>query len=155
MLFVKDKGDFCSSLFWMAVGALIVYEGCSLGWGALRNPGPGFIFILAGVLIIGFALVVIVQDVLRKSSAEKRTSVWSDINWKRIISVLISLIVFGYCFEYLGFIICTAILLLFLFKYVGSMGWLAAVAGAAGSAVAAYVIFYVLLMCQLPAGLLG
>jgi putative tricarboxylic transport membrane protein len=155
MRLVKNKGDFYSSLFWMLIGAGVSYGGYSLGMGAMRNPGPGFIFFWCGLIIIGFSLIIIAQDAFGKPSPEEMTPVWSDIRWKMILYTLISVLVFAYCFEFLGFLLSVMFLLLFLFKVVGSMTWVGSVTGAVASAILGYVVFSVWLGCQFPLGIFG
>jgi putative tricarboxylic transport membrane protein len=144
--------DTYSALFWLAIGAGVFYEGYDLGKGNLYNPGPGFIFFWVGLIMIGLSLIILVQDMLRKPSPEEMTSVWSGIRWKKILCVLISLILYAYFFTFLGFLLSTTILLIFLFKAVGSQRWSVAIIGAISSALVAYLVFYVWLGSQLPKG---
>ena len=146
--------DTYSSLFWIAIGAGSFYEGYRLGVGDLHNPGPGFIFFWMGLIMIGLSLSILVRDALRKFPAGEMTSVWSGIHWKKVISVLISLLLYSYFFTTLGFLLSATILLVFLFKAVEPQRWRVAILGAVSSALIAYLVFYVWLGSQLPKGFL-
>jgi len=146
--------DIYSSLFWIAIGAGVFYEGYDLGKGDLHNPGPGFIFFWVGLVMIGLSLFI-VQDVLRNPPPEEKTSVWLGIRWKTILCTLISLMLYASFFVFLGFLLSTTILLVFLFKIAGPQRWSVAIIGAISSALVAYLVFYVCLGSQLPKGFLG
>jgi len=107
-----------------------------------------------GLIMIGLSLSILVRDALRKFPAGEMTSVWSGIHWKKVISVLISLLLYSYFFTTLGFLLSATILLVFLFKAVEPQRWRVAILGAVSSALVAYLVFYVWLGSQLPKGFL-
>jgi hypothetical protein len=64
-----------------------------------------------------------------------------------------ALLVYNFIFVYLGFILSTILLLLFLFKAIEPQKWSVAVAGALIASLAAYVLFARWLDVQLPVGI--
>ncbi len=147
--------DIISSLFWMAMGIGVCYGGYDLELGTLHDPGGGFIFFWAGILMIGLSLGVLIQAMRRKAEAGEMGAIWAGIPWRKIVSVLAALFVYAYAFTPLGFILTTVLLLIFLFKAVEPLRWSWAVFGAVVSTLAVYGVFRLLLKCQLPQGLLG
>lgn len=147
--------DAASSLFWMLVGFGISYGGYSIGLGSLKEPGSGFIFFWLGIIVVGLASLVFVKTALGKMARVDVTAGWLGLRWKKVLWVLVALIFYASSFQFLGFILATVILLLFLFKVVEPQKWLESVAWAVGATVASYFLFQVWLGAQLPKGLLG
>jgi putative tricarboxylic transport membrane protein len=147
--------DIISSLFWMAMGIGVCYGGYDLELGTLHDPGGGFIFFWAGVIMIGLSIGVLIQAMRRKAVEGEMRAIFAGIPWKKIASVVAALFVYAYAFVPLGFILTTVLLLVFLFKAVEPQRWSWAVLGAVVSTLAVYGVFRLLLQCQLPQGLLG
>jgi putative tricarboxylic transport membrane protein len=151
---VKKK-DILSSLFWMAVGFGVCYGGYDLELGTLHDPGSGFMFFWVGVIVIGLSLAVLVKAIRMKADQKEIRPLRGEIRWKKIFSVLAALVLYAYVFTYLGFILSTVLLLLFLFKAVEPQKWSWAVLGAVISTLTAYGVFQLWLGSQLPRGFLG
>ena len=150
---MKSK-DIISSLFWMIVGAGICYGGVDLELGTLHDPGSGFIFFWVGLIMVGLSLSIFIRALKEKGKAGEMRLIWSAVQWKKIVSVLVALFLYGYFFQTLGFILSAALLLVFLFKAVEPQRWSVAILGAVVSSLVAYVVFQVWLGSQLPKGLL-
>jgi putative tricarboxylic transport membrane protein len=147
--------DIISSLFWLAMGIGVCYGGYDLGLGSLHDPGGGFIFFWAGVIMAGLSIGVLVQSLRQKAEKGALRALWAGIPWKKIVPVVAALFVYAYVFTPLGFILATVLLLIFLFKAVEPQRWSWAILGAVISTLAVYGVFRLLLNCQLPEGLLG
>jgi len=150
---VKSK-DIISSLFWMIVGAGICYGGVDLELGTLHDPGSGFMFFWVGIIMMGFSVSIFVRAIRGQAGKGELKTLWSDVHWKKIFSVLIALFLYAYAFNSLGFTLCTVLLLIFLFKAVEPQKWSVAIMGAVLSTLIAYVVFQLWLGSQLPKGLL-
>ncbi len=150
---MKSK-DIISSLFWMIVGAGVSYGGYDLELGTLHDPGSGFIFFWVGLIMVGLSLSIFIRALKEKGKAGEMRLIWSEVQWKKIVSVLVALFLYGYFFQTLGFILSAALLLVFLFKAVEPQRWSVAILGAVVSSLVAYVVFQVWLGSQLPKGLL-
>ena len=150
---MKSK-DIISSLFWMIVGAGVTYGGYDLDLGTLHDPGSGFIFFWVGLIMVGLSLSIFIRALKEKGKAGEMRLIWSEVQWKKIVSVLVALFLYGYFFQTLGFILSAALLLVFLFKAVEPQRWSVAILGAVVSSLVAYVVFQVWLGSQLPKGLL-
>ncbi len=146
--------DIFSSLFWMVIGAGLCYGGYELELGTLHDPGSGFIFFWVGLIMVGLSLSIFIRALKEKGKAGEMRLIWSEVQWKKIVSVLVALFLYGYFFQTLGFILSAALLLVFLFKAVEPQRWSVAILGAVVSSLVAYVVFQVWLGSQLPKGLL-
>lgn len=137
------------------MGIGIAYGGYDLDLGSLNDPGSGFMFFWAGLIMIGLSLIVLVKAVREKATKGELKSLWTDIRWKKVLSVLAALFIYAYLLTSLGFILTTILLLIFLFKAVEPQKWSWAIAGAIVFTLATYGLFRLWLGCQLPQGFLG
>jgi len=139
----------------MAMGIGVCYGGVDLELGTLRDPGSGFMFFWVGMIMIGLSLSILVRAVKKTAVAGELKALWTEIRWKKIVSVLVALFLYAYAFTSLGFILTTILLLIFLFKSIEPQRWSWAILGAIISTLAAYGVFRLWLGSQLPRGLLG
>ena len=110
------RRDLVTGWVWLGIGLLF-------GAGALRYKlmhlgayGPGFYpFITAGSLIVLSAVLILVSYRKRGEAVADATG---QKGIRKIVLALIGLFGFGVLLPYMGFILTTFILLLFLFRYV-------------------------------------
>ncbi len=139
----------------MALGIGITYGGYDLELGTLRDPGSGFMFFWLGIIMMALSASILIRALKMKGDGERVSILGEDIRWKKILAVLAGLFLYAYVFSYLGFILTTGLLLLFLFKAIEPQKWSWAVLGAIVSTLSAYGVFQLWLGSQLPRGLLG
>jgi putative tricarboxylic transport membrane protein len=149
------RADIVSSLFWMAVGLGVSYAGYDLELGRLRDPGSGFLLFWIGVIMVGLSLITFIRALREEAGTHALKPFSLGVRWKKVISVVAALVIYAMVFSWLGFILSTVLLLIFLFKAVEPQRWSVAVAGAVVSALAAYTVFHLWLKSPLPQGLLG
>jgi len=152
---VKSR-DIISSIFWLTIGMGVCYGGYELELGTLNDPGSGFLFFWVGIIMIGLSLSILIRAMKETAvPGELKRVLWTEIRWKKIVSVLVALFLYAYVFTFLGFIVSTFLLLTFLFKVVEPQKWSWAILGAIISTLTAYGIFQLWLGSQLPKGFLG
>ena len=139
----------------MLIGAGVCYGGYDLELGTLRDPGSGFMFFWVGILMMGLSFSILIQAMREKAKAGEMKLIWSEVQWKKILAVIVALFLYAYAFNTLGFIFCTTLILIFLFKAVEPQRWSVAVLGAILSTLSAYLVFQLWLGSQLPKGLLN
>ena len=150
------RRDIISSIFWMALGVGICYGGYNLEVGSLNDPGSGFLFFWVGILMIGLSVGILIRAIKETAvPGELKKVFWTEIRVTKIISVLVALCLYAYVFTFLGFILSTVLLLIFMFKVVEPQTWTKAVLGAVISTLTAYAVFHLWLGSQLPMGLLS
>ncbi len=147
-----DRGDVLSALVWLLIGAGVARAGLDLGLGVLRDPGPGFMLFWVGLVIVALAVAVGGRGL--RAGAPPGTR-WAGVRWTKLAGVTAALAAYGWLLPRLGFLLSTALLLIYLFKAIEPQRWSVAVAGAVASALLAYLVFKVWLGAQLPAGALG
>jgi hypothetical protein len=144
------------NLFWLILGLLICYGSYRLDVGSPASPGPGFIPLLSGILMVGSSLSVLLLSGLggpRGPQAEK-TGPGARL-YREVSLLLVSLIGFMLLMSYLGFALCTLFFMGFLLKVVGSQRWKTVVIGALSTSAGASILFQWVLKCQFPTGIIG
>ena len=139
-------------IFWVAAGMLACYGATRLGLGSVSEPGAGFIFFWSGLILVVLSLVVLVDSM---RSGEDMIGAMGKMNWAKIALILLSLVLYGYFLERLGFVLTTFVLLSFLLGWIGSTNWGRSIAVACASALACYGIFELWLKIRLPKGIFG
>jgi putative tricarboxylic transport membrane protein len=143
--------DIQSGLFWLVLGAGVAYAGYDLELGTATEPGSGFMLFWVGLIMIGLAAIVLVNALKRPSDAPPAPIV-APGRTVPLIGVVVVLVVYAYVLGWLGFIVSTVLLLIFLFKAIEPQRWSIAIGSAVVTAVLAYLLFSVYLGAQLPKG---
>jgi len=145
--------DQISGLFWFLLGGYVTYESRHYGLGTLTSPGPGFLLFYSGLGLMGLSVLVIASEAMR-SSKPGLSSLWSGLQWWRPLFCWLSLLAYAFVVGWLGFLLTTFSLMVYLFSSGRSSRRIIAVPMALATVAIAYLLFQVLLQCQLPAGLL-
>lgn len=150
------KPDQVSSLFWSILGLGVVYLSYRLGLGELTHPGPGFLTFWSGVILCCLSAVVFFQGVRAQRGGTGVTlpQRWAGMAWPKSVYVIIALLAYVLTFTYLGFLLSTIVLLIFLFKGIEPETWRRAFLSAGLSSFISYILFGIWLQVQLPRGLL-
>ncbi|MBI2348619.1 MAG: tripartite tricarboxylate transporter TctB family protein [Deltaproteobacteria bacterium] len=149
---IKTTIDTWSALFWLALGLLVCYGAGRLGLGSVTDPGSGFIFFWSGS-ILGFLSLMLFTGSLRGVSAESQRI--PGTNWTKISLVLVSLVLYGFFLERLGFVLTTFALLSFLLGLSEERKWPRALGVAGAAALAGFALFELWLKIRLPRGIFG
>jgi putative tricarboxylic transport membrane protein len=148
------KRDRYSSLFWAGVGLYIAYEGHQLKLGTLGSPDSGFFIFWTGIVLTGLSLVLFSQTLFSLKEAGGRRVSWGGPRWTKGAKMMAALLLYALLFKWLGFIVSTFLLLLFLFKGLEPQKWRVALILAGATTAVCYFVFGSLLELQFPAGLL-
>jgi putative tricarboxylic transport membrane protein len=150
---VIRNSELWGGLFWLAVGAFVIWAGRDMGLGRLNEPGSGFAFYWIGILMSALALCVIGHALLYGGPSV--ASLWEGTRWRKVLVVVALLLVYGVGFERLGFIPCTLALLLVLMWFVDPVDWRLALVIAFAATFGVWAALTKWLKIQLPAGLLA
>jgi putative tricarboxylic transport membrane protein len=148
----KSIAASASALFWLAVGILVCYGASRLGLGSVTEPGSGFIFFWSGLILVILSLMVLVDSV---RSSEDTVQEMGELNWAKIALVLLSLLLYAFFLERLGFVLTTFVLLSFLLGWIEATNWGRSLAVAGAAALACFAIFELWLKIRLPKGIFG
>jgi putative tricarboxylic transport membrane protein len=150
-----SKSDRYSASFWFLLCVFLAYESYKLGMGSLHEPGPGFVFFWTTVVVGLLSLTVVIRSFVGKTTEEEKgSSPPLKGGTKKVVFVLIALFLYAVLLEWVGFIIVTLLLMIFLMRVVEKKPWwLTLVAGVTITGVA-YLVFETALQSHLPQGVL-
>jgi putative tricarboxylic transport membrane protein len=140
------------ALFWVAVGILACYGATQLGLGSVTEPGSGFIFFWSGLILVLLSLIVLADSI---RSAEDTVQQMGEMNWAKIALVLLSLLLYAFFLERLGFVLTTFVLMSFLLGWIEGTNWARSLSVASAAALASFAIFELWLKIRLPKGIFG
>jgi putative tricarboxylic transport membrane protein len=140
-------------LVWLVFGIFIAFQGHELGLGQTREPGSGFAIFWLGLLTAAFAAAIVFSAI--KNGSEDIASLWRETRWGKVMLIIALLLVFGYLFDTIGFVICSLALLLVLMRFVDPVAWPTALLVSFGATFGIWYVMNKLLLIQLPNGWLS
>jgi hypothetical protein len=146
-----DQG---SSLFWMLFSISVLIESFRIGIGSLQNPGMGFLSFGASGLLGILSLVLFLQASFKQESI-RGGSLFADIQWKRIVFILVMLVIYSKVMPLLGYVISTFLLMTFLFWILERKKMWQVFLLSIVTTILTYFVFSKWLNCQFPDGVLG
>lgn len=149
---MRDK-DLISSVFFLLFSLVITIESIHIGIGTAKNPGIGFFPFCQGFILFLLSVWLLVCVLLRK---RKPTDKIEDLSfhWQNIIMVTISILLYSYLLEYLGYLLATFILMGFLFSSIERKSWRSVLIATVCSSGISFLLFDILLKVELPKGTL-
>jgi putative tricarboxylic transport membrane protein len=128
----------------------------ALQYGDIRKeiPNPGFFPLLGGSILLLLSLTNLIIALLRPGEEKAERFFPYPFSLKRILLLLSSLILFVVVLDYLGTLITSFVLIVFLLRYLEPQKWWVTVLTAGLVTVVFYLLFVVLLNVQLPKGIL-
>lgn len=141
------SGSCWVSLSLSVLGIFVSIKAVSLGIGRSSSPGAGYFPIIGSTLLTIFAVVVLLNDL--RGKRERQFPPLSDM--KLLIKVTCSLVLYVLVFTYLGYILSTFLLFLYLL-YVGHYSYIATFVIALAVVLLSYLIFGFWLQVSFPRG---
>lgn len=147
--------DLISGLFLMILSVGTCFIAHRLGLGHIHNPGPGLIpFGVAAILFL-MSVGLVLRSLFEAIKGPQAKEVFKGIEWGRVVLVLCALLGYGVAFNFLGFRICTFLLMVLFLGVVGRLKWWLTIAISLFTVLCAYLIFVVWLGCPFPQGPFG
>jgi putative tricarboxylic transport membrane protein len=148
-------GNGISALFCLLVALYVMWKGVELGFGGFHEPGAGFFPIFGGLILLVTSTALMIQSFLSKlRTGERETHKGNEVNIALVAYTCVCLIVYSLIFEWLGFIISTFLLGMFLLRVMEHKKWWVHLLTSATVSLATYVIFNSFLKSELPKGIL-
>lgn len=148
--------DRISATFCFFLGLTVLINAIRLNLKVGLEMGPGFFPFLAGGILTLLSFIVLVLSFADKRVSEQREAFW--VNKQGRLLVLLTLFVtvlYILTLNYLGFLLSTFLLLLFLFRIIGRQKWWVVGVGSVTTVVLVYLIFEIWLLSNLPRGILS
>lgn len=148
------KDDRKSTLFFEGLAIAISVESIRLGPGSFSNPGPGLVPLGCG-LILGILCLIVFVLTFKNPSNLKEVVQGERVKWHSVISVLISMLGFGFLIDFLGFPLAAFLWMSFVCRWIGKMGWRGTFFISVVATLSTYLLFGYLLEVRFPRGILG
>jgi hypothetical protein len=143
-----------SLVFWVGLGMFALVHSYSLGLKGITGPGPGLMPFLVGLLLLLVSLYLLVVSLLkRKEERREKKEGEGNVKFGRLSLVVASLIAYAVFVEKLGYLITTTLLLMSLFRGMGSKKWTSVVMVSVLTSLITYFAFAYLRL-RLPMGIL-
>ena len=151
------KADRISGTIWLLFSLAVIEESYRLGLGSLRTPDAGFLPFVAAMTLGILSLLLLLSTVGEK---QRRTGRAGDLSFNRprlpkVFYILASLFVYALLLSTLGFILCTAIFIVFLLVAIERQRWPVVIGTAILVPFISYLIFDIWLKMNLPKGFLS
>lgn len=145
----KDLGP---ALLWIALGLFVSVKSLSLDLGRPETPGPGMFPFLVGITLIFCTLPIFLSAILsaKNKTVQAEESVWREIDFTKIIIVVASMAIYALILEKIGYLLSAFLVLLVLFRSIGSRKWSSSILIALLTTILTYLFFSVLLGVELP-----
>lgn len=134
-------------------GAATVLLSLSMPLGSLRMAGPGMFPLVLGVLLMLLSGMWVARCMLGAKAGAKSLS-WS-LALRNVGPFVVAMCVSVLLLDILGYPLTSLLLLLALFRLMGSRAWAVNLSLALGVACCSYLVFVRWLQVPLPKGLLG
>jgi putative tricarboxylic transport membrane protein len=148
------RSDSVAATFWLVIGLLFSIWSATYPIGDLYHPGPGFVPLILGVLLIGFSLNLL-RTARRSHSPQKVAFSSTPGQWKKVAYTASILILAAFLLETIGCLLTIFLLIALLMRGVEPQSWRATLLTAFFSALSIYLVFGVFLKQPLPQGPLG
>jgi putative tricarboxylic transport membrane protein len=148
----KNAIESGAAVFWLAVGIFVCYGATRLGLGNVTEPGSGFIFFWSGLILAVLSLMVVAEELRRAADPVPEMG---RMNWAKIGLVLLSLVLYAFFLERLGFMLTAFFILSFLLGVIQGTNPARAFGIAGAAALGTFAIFELWLKIRLPKGILG
>jgi putative tricarboxylic transport membrane protein len=137
----------------MVFAGLICLESTKLSFGTPGRPGPAFFPLGLGAALFLLSLIFVLKTALmRKGISDSARALWAGLRWKQVPYTLAALLGYALLLDRLGYLICTWVLMTYLFWGKGAKRKGIAILGAMMVSVMSYMIFRGILKVRLPLG---
>ena len=148
------KADLIATMIWLVLAFGVALRSVKLDLGQLTDPGPGFLPFCASLVLGILAAVLLVSQLGRRRNLEVDPFRVGP-QWRKAAYFMAGSFVYGVVlWDTLGYMIGTAILLVFLLRFVGSQSLRRSLTISLAATLISYVVFQTWLQCMLPKGLL-
>ena len=140
------------SLFFLALSFFICQQSVVIGVGSLGQPGPGLLAFGAGLAMGGMVLYLLIQSFISKEQRQEGLEHRLALKSGKLFMLCISLFVYTFAVNRLGFILSTFLFVIFVLRLVESKKWWRTLLEATLITIGNYLIFVVWLGLSLPVG---
>jgi hypothetical protein len=146
--------DFVSGIFWIAIGILLTLWSTRYEFGSIIQPGPGFLPLTLGILLIFLSIILLGQTIKSSLNGQTITAPSARGAWKKVAYAVLILLLASFMFEKIGYLLTIFLMIILLMCEAALRSWKTILLVAFISAIGVYLVFVLLLKQPLPHGLL-
>ena len=145
--------DLISTILFSILGIYVIVSGFRIGFGDWHEPGPGFIAVLAGSLLLFLSVLWLVMTLLKKWGMEAGKRFFKESgSWKRVLYILFALAGFTLLLNRAGFMIASPLFMVFLLRSVEPQRWRTTLLLSLVVTILSVIVFQICLQVQFPEG---
>ncbi|MGE5654722.1 MAG: tripartite tricarboxylate transporter TctB family protein [Bacillota bacterium] len=145
------RRELISSLLFFVFALIYTVESFSLPRGDIIKPGPGFLPLVLGVFLMALTAIYAWQTYRRSEDGEVKLE---PIISKIAVLILLSIALFVFFLDTLGYILSATIMLIALFRITHFKNWAWSIGTAMIASLATWLVFVRLLQVQMPSGII-
>ena len=146
--------EIIGGVFWLIFGSIVTILATGYQIGSVTQPGPGFLPLGVGLLLIVFSLVILGQGLKSFKKIETVVPFSKPGGLKKVAYIGSILLVLAFLFEEMGFFITVFLLIALSMLEAELKSWRRIIFIALATALGVYILFVLLLSQQLPRGFL-
>jgi putative tricarboxylic transport membrane protein len=152
----KVTAERIGSIFWLGIGLFTIFGSFQVEVGTLREPGSGFVPLLAGSFICLLALIVFFRSFRGRGGIQaKLSTLWEGVEWRRPIVIGVVMIAYILALKKGGFLVTSFLLLFVILKGTEKYSWKKAFLISALASTFTFLLLGVALKATLPRGIFG
>ncbi len=137
----------------MALSVYVIVSGLHYGFGEWREPGPGFLAVLSGIVLGGLAAGWFLMALIKRSGTEEpRRFVPSAGSLRKVGLTVAALVGFTFLLEPLGFPLMTLAFMIFVLRAIEPQPWGVTLTLSVVTMILCVLVFQIWLQVQLPEG---
>ena len=145
--------DLVSTLLLMVLAAYVTVSGFRLGFGEWREPGPGFLPALSGIVLGGLAAAWFLMTLIKRWGAgESRRFFPGAGSFRKVGLTVAALAGFALFLEPLGFPLMTLVFMIFLLRAIVPQRWSLTLTLSVVTMILCVLVFQLWLQVQFPEG---
>jgi putative tricarboxylic transport membrane protein len=140
------------SVFFLVLGAIVIYDSVQhgYGWQEIHGPEPGYFPFYIGIIMSAAAFMNLAQGLIIRP--ERNTAFVEVGQFKLVLAVLVPTAIFAAAVGWIGIYVSSIVFIVFFMRWLGKYPWWKAFAVSGTTAVALFLIFETWFKVPLPKG---
>jgi hypothetical protein len=144
---MAKKNDAILGSFFLFIGIGVTLESLRYHLGTARQPLPGLLPFLAGLILVGLSAMLIFRPGKDEDAKSPSLS-----NLRRPAQLILGLVIYISISSFVGYILATTILSIFILLAMETKRWRVIIVSSLAVALGSYIVFKLLLGLPLPGG---
>ena len=142
------KEQYLEGFIWLSLSIFLGITSIQLDLGTFRSPGPGFMPFMVALFLFSLSLILILQITL-----SRKEGVPEKLGFRvSALCIICYMVAYVFLFKKIGYLFSTFLLMIFVFRSMGTKRWLWALSESLLVTLLSYLFFGFILDLNLPAG---